>query len=463
MLKRFLKHVFVVLNIVPAIYSMEPGIYPCDVSSYHEFTEEKSSSIYPNPDMDYTPFVVRNLYDRQRAELSNSIIYFFITAYKQERFASNLARSLRLNYDRLREFGVDFRIKLTCDGRDEDREAFVSELQEAFEEIIKSGKLPFDVTYNEQNKGCSFTRYEQLLSSKEEIMRDIDSSKHVYFSIFDGDDMIHQDYCLLMLATALETDADIVGVPGLLVQCEESSGDIHKLQTQDICSRTLYYKEESVEDSTVYLFRASCIYNDTFDFRFIDHVTKEGIIVFSNPYTDFTVLDFLTSRDNLSFALFKKQYSIHDPLLSSVNPYDDLLNTVNITDIPTTFIPMFFYMQHSDSMEKTFLDNLMQACENRDMLTSILFAEAETRLATPYKITDVAMLLGIPDFINGNRGMIRIFQEDFTEEYLMEVFKNNHILAKKIHDILICSGFASNETVQFILTNSRMKILLKLN
>lgn len=253
-----------------------------------------------------------------------------VTAYEQEKFVPNLARSLKLNYDRLREFGVDFQIRLTCDGRDEDRVAF--------ERAFLSSGIPqrnFIISLNPTNKGVSLTRYKQLLSSIEEIMRDIASGKYVYFSIFDGDDMMHQDYCLLMLATALEAAAESIGLIQLGLQCyEKDTPEIPPLQTKSILEKSLQYEPADNSDFTPILFKASVLYNDIFDFKF-------SIIYHGNTYPMDPFMDFSTLRPLLD--LFKgPRFSISDKgfYQKQARGLFDCADTS--IDMPADFLPMFY-------------------------------------------------------------------------------------------------------------------------
>ena len=190
-----------------------------------------------------TTMVVQELYTQQCEALSNTSLFFFITAWNQERFAPNLATSLRLNYDRLSEKRVDFQIRLTCDGRQEDFDAF----SDAFSKAFADSGIPsenYKIDLNPKNLGVSRTRFNQLENANKEISSLLKAGKHVYFSIFDGDDVIHQDYCLLLLAAALKEDADVIGTSMLSVSETDFSIDspdgkisVFDLQRQNILKK----------------------------------------------------------------------------------------------------------------------------------------------------------------------------------------------------------------------------------
>ncbi len=425
MLKQFLKYLFTVSTIVPNIYSME--------------LEMNSNSLESEIE-GHTSFVVRDLYARQRTELSKSSIYFFVTAYEQEKFAPNLARSLKLNYDRLRKFGVDFQIRLICDGRVEDLEAFKNAF--LFSKIPSSN---FTISLNQKNKGCSLTRYEQLLSSKEEIMKDISSGKHVYFSIFDGDDIIHKDYCILMLSTALETDADIVGIEQLAVKCwEKDLSIINTLRSKDISHTIIDYKPASVGDFCTNLFKAFCIYNSEFNFDFSGHINDFAGEVF-NKNIHFVTLDPLVFSD-----LFKSKITLY--LKNSYPPYSNLFSAPNVSDIGEKFIPMFFYMQHPGSQEHSPLKTILKFIDNQDFVRHLL----KTR-----DPDGVSIFFGIIDQNGINDRLIKTSEKniDVNEEFLIERFKNKHLFAHTFKEIMEQMTQNYND-IEYLLNHPKTQELL---
>lgn len=429
MLKQFLKCLFAISTIVPTIYSMEPE---CS-------NDDQESEVGK-----YTSFVVGDLYDRQRAELSKSSIYFLVTAYEQEKFAPNLARSLKLNYDRLREFGVDFQIRLTCDGRDEDRVAF--------ESAFLSLEIPqrnFIISLNPTNKGVSLTRYEQLISSREEIMRDIASGKHVYFSIFDGDDMMHQDWCRLMLATALETNADVVGIERLAARCHECDiSKVKQFQAVDINHFTLDYISEGVFEFCTNLFKASCIYNSEFNFDFSEH-DKYGEPFYKNE--SLATLSPLTDSD-----LFK----LHINLCRSQNKLGEktLFFATYVSEIEDEFIPMHFYMQHPGSLEHSMLKQMLKSIEDNQDFVSFQIKDGA--------FANLLLFFGIVSEEGIDKRLIKTSERniDVDEEFLIEHFKNNHLLANRFNEITESTLQEYDEEdrrdIEFILNHPKTQELL---
>lgn len=434
MTKQVLRYYFAIFSIISNIYSAEP-----DILSSNKLLDSTSSVLY-------TQFVVGDLYNRQRPKLSKSSIYFFITAYNQERFAENLARSLKLNYARLSEFGVDFQIRLTCDGRTEDYEAF----KRAFLTHIIP-ETNFIISLNEMNKGCSLTRYEQLIGSRDEIMKDIESGRNVYFSIFDGDDMIHQDYCLLMLAAALETNAESIGLTQMGVQCHEWDIPlISKLQPTSILKKSLQYEVADDSNFTPILFKAPLVYNNiSFDFNF--YVIRHG---YKYPVDHNTALDTLTPI----LTLFKgPRFSISD-----IEFYQgtDLLNSVDITCIPSNFIPMFFYMQHSDSMAHNQLKDIL------GIYSKLTAGKKLDELTLTILNFDDIFLFGIHDHIHSGYIVTPDKNLTITEEFLISSFRNNHILAHIFKNTITESKFPylaedkTKQRIKYILEHPKMQELL---
>lgn len=432
MLKQFFKCFFALFSIISNLYSTESEIFV-----------SKCLPDSPDPETSYTQFIVKDIYEHQRAELSKSSIYFLVTAYEQEKFAPNLARSLKLNYDRLREFGVDFQIRLTCDGRDEDRVAF--------ERAFLSSGIPQDnfiISLNPINKGVSLTRYEQLLSSRDEIMRDIASGKYVYFSIFDGDDMMHQDWCRLMLATALETNADVVGIERFAARCHECDISIvEQFQAVDINHFTLGYISEDVFEFCTNLFKASCIYNSEFNFDFSEH-DKYDEPFYKNE--SLATLSPLTDSD-----LFK----LHINLCRRQNKLGEktLFYATYVSEIEDEFIPMHFYMQHPGSLEHSMLKRMLRDIDNQDF---VRFQMKDGAFA------DLLVFFGILYQGRIDERLIKTSERniDIDEEFLIERFKNKHLLANRFKKITesTLQGYDEEDRrdIEFILNHSKTQELL---
>jgi len=436
MLKQFLQYFLALFCIVPNLYSTESEIFV-----------SKNLPDSPDPEISYTQFIVNDLYEHQRTELSKSSIYFFITAYKQEKFAENLARSLELNYARLCEFGVNFQIRLTCDGRTEDYEAF----KRAFS-IHIIPETNFIISLNESNKGCSLTRYEQLCNSREEIMKDIASGRNVYFSIFDGDDMIHQDYCLLMLALALGTKAETIGVTQLGLQCyEEDTSKINTLQTKSILEKSLQYEPANDSDFTPILFKASVLYNDIFDFKF-------SAKYHGNTYPIDPLVGFFTLSPLLE--LYKgARFSISDKGFYQEQSRGLFGCADTSIDMPAEFLPMFYYMQHSGSMMHNGLKETLKVYsglltgKNLEIVLSIIDAN------------DI-FLFGISDYIDSEYTVTSDKNITVTEEFLINSFKNNHKLAHAFKETITESDNPyvlpeeTNQRIKYILEHPKMQELL---
>lgn len=373
-----------------------------------------------------------DLYKEQEENLKNASLYFYVTAFNHEKFVHNLINSLQLNYDRLNSFGVDFQIILTCDGRREDYDAFSVAFQ--------NSKIPaanVEVILNAVNKGCSLTRYEQLDSHKDKMLSDLNSGKSVYFSIFDGDDMVHQDYFLLLLATALRTGADVVGIDSLGVKCTiDDVARINNLQTRDLTGAELHYVNYHDHDSTTLIARVQ----DTFP-KFLESIKDKD-------------LDFETLLPVTTSSLFPNKVSVfYSNYRFLISLTEDTKNSY-ISNMDNDYPAMFFYLQHSTSMEHSLLK-----------ITLRNFGRDEER-SLNWSINNdyfdfLALLFGCPlGDIDEIKPLIKTDDRniDITEKFLVSNFKYMHQVLARFKDKVQTQNKKStdNDQLQHILKETKL-------
>lgn len=193
------------------------------------------------------------LIKKHEKDLSNSVIYFLVTAYNMEKFAPYFAHNLKQIYEKLKVHNVDFQVRLTCDGKQSDYDVFSQKFAET-----KFPDTNIRIKLNEQNKGCSATRLDQLLEARQEVVETIRSNKNTFLYLGDGDDQINIYALPIMLAALFETNADCITIERCLARYKES--DINKAGVTSAkdpeISELMARKVKMASDYTVNLFSA---------------------------------------------------------------------------------------------------------------------------------------------------------------------------------------------------------------
>lgn len=167
-----------------------------------------------------------NLRDDYKWKLSNTHLYILISSYKQaKKYGKGIVRCMEANARRLMELGVTPHIIVRCDGVPgggvtEDVALYAKFLKEqnlSFKchesKSVKTEALTFEgndpknahweLVANEWNFGCSGTRHASIDMIEDDAWGLVDVSNRSYIAIFDGDDLVHEDFYPVLLLNAL--------------------------------------------------------------------------------------------------------------------------------------------------------------------------------------------------------------------------------------------------------------------
>ena len=158
--------------------------------------------------------------------LGKTHLFILISSYEKRNYVPYVVECMEANVKRLEQFGVKVKIMVHCDAYAEengtlqhDLDTYISCLNTkkvAFKVHENACKFPsvfesccckeadarWELCANEKNLGCSGTRHAAIDAIEEEVKELKKNGKHVYISIFDGDDFIHPDFYLLLMANA---------------------------------------------------------------------------------------------------------------------------------------------------------------------------------------------------------------------------------------------------------------------
>lgn len=387
----------------------------------------------------------KDLCEKHKSELNKTIVYQFITFYNMENYAENLAKCLDASRSEMDKFGVESKIRILCDGRVGDLKA----IKKAFSYYPQTLRVT-DIDFNQVNKGCSRSRYIQLEKSISEVQKDISDNKHVYFSILDGDDIIHKDFYLFMSLAILEKDADAVYAP-LVVKCTKNDSQkiTNELISKDICNELISIeKAYSVSDFTVNLFKAEKIFCEN-----SISLNQDGLITlspeFGSHYSDVFEVSFSSRNFYVS---------------SSTAPY---LN--ELKGEPNEVIPMYFYMQNPKSIEHNlFLSMFRYFNSEKSMKISFELALSKFRYVHFDEVP--FFLLGYPGLLDKSAADYKIDPNcnNTTMDLLLRSFKYNHIklrqsiriVLNEIKDKFHWKYVRNCIRLHAILNDKRAKILL---
>ena len=380
-------------------------------------------------DPEFNVGTINYLISNNRDELSNSVIYFFVTAYNMEKFAPYLAHSLKLNYERLKQYGVDLHVRLKCDGRVEDSEAFSKAFDE--EQFPRSN---IKITKNDQNKGCAQTRLEQLLEAKGEIEESIRLGKNVWISIFDGDDMLHQDSLLLRLVIGLHTGSDAVTMRRFFSRCGESKevlDGVRSLLTRSIDTESfLTRRNYGISDYTDNLLDARNLYanagfsgqpplNEISQGQERDDVDLSTLMALDPYYLDVIEVFSGNTRNNPPRAL-------DAPLIE---------NILNGKHQPP-YTPLLFYVQQSKSLEHTQLELLLENHWSNEQNFRRYLEKCTSGTLFFYDMHDTWLLFGAFNKISDKFLVTPEQNKEIDREKLLETFQYNHRLALEMERFL---------------------------
>ena len=165
-------------------------------------------------------------------ELGKTHLFILISSHRKRIYVPYVIECMEANVKRLEQFGVKVKIMVHCDAYAEengtlqhDLDTYISCLNTkkvAFKVHENACKFPsvfesccckeadarWELRANEKNLGCSGTRHAAIDAIEEEVKELKKNGKHVYISIFDGDDFIHPDFYLLLMANAFTLSND---------------------------------------------------------------------------------------------------------------------------------------------------------------------------------------------------------------------------------------------------------------